>query len=186
MEDDCRWLSLGLSKHLSQTTIWDLTQQDNWKTQDGGMTKKCRARPWIPVLARHFFRYSAVLSLPAVLLHKVSNKGSVTTYLLFLLLIFNLEHNFWFALWDKFLYITGKNIFEADSLCDRSYRLSNGRDRLANVRETAFTCMLLNFNPTEQKVAVYVWQHYDTFIMSFCLGIIYIPRWSRGRDYPLF
>ena len=50
----------------------DLTQQDGCKTQDGRMTKKmwretvhCRSWP--------FFRHSAVLSLTAVLLSKVSN-----------------------------------------------------------------------------------------------------------------
>ena len=51
----------------------DLTQKDGWKTQDGRMTKNCRARPGMHSLARHFFRGSAVLSLPAVLLRKVCN-----------------------------------------------------------------------------------------------------------------
>ena len=32
-----------------------LAQQDDWKTQDGRMTKKCRARLCIPALAQHFF-----------------------------------------------------------------------------------------------------------------------------------
>ena len=36
------------------------------------MTNKCLARLCIPGLARHFFRQSAVLSLPAVLLREVS------------------------------------------------------------------------------------------------------------------
>ena len=40
-----------------------------------------------------------------------------------------------------------KNFFEADLSCDRSYRLSNGRDRGANVRAmVAFRGMLSNFN----------------------------------------
>ena len=47
--------------------------QDGWKTQDCRMTKKCSATLRIPGLARHFFRYSAVLSLPAVLLRKFPN-----------------------------------------------------------------------------------------------------------------
>ena len=51
----------------------DLTQKDGWKTQDGRITKKCRARPGMHSLARHFFRDFAVLSLPAVLSRKVSN-----------------------------------------------------------------------------------------------------------------
>ena len=51
----------------------DLTQKDGWKMQDGRMTKNCRARPGMHSLARHFFRGSAVLSLPAVLLRKVCN-----------------------------------------------------------------------------------------------------------------
>ena len=37
------------------------------------MTKKCRARPGMHSLVRHIFRDSAVLSLQAVLLRKVSN-----------------------------------------------------------------------------------------------------------------
>ena len=32
-----------------------LTQQDGWKSQDGRMTKKCRARPGMHSLAPHFF-----------------------------------------------------------------------------------------------------------------------------------
>ena len=40
-----------------------------------------------------------------------------------------------------------KQFFEADLSCDRSYRLSSGRNRRANVRAmAAFTGMLLNFN----------------------------------------
>ena len=35
--------------------IRKLTQQDGWKTQDGRMTKKCRARLCIPNLTRDFF-----------------------------------------------------------------------------------------------------------------------------------
>ena len=33
----------------------ELTQQDGWKTWDATMTKKCRGRPCIPNLTRHFF-----------------------------------------------------------------------------------------------------------------------------------
>ena len=33
----------------------DLRQQDGWKTQDGRMTKKCRTRPEMHCLVRHFF-----------------------------------------------------------------------------------------------------------------------------------
>ena len=43
---------------IRSVIIWvnrDLTQQDGWKTQEGGMTKKCRARLCIPNLTRHFF-----------------------------------------------------------------------------------------------------------------------------------
>ena len=32
----------------------DHMQQDGWKTQDGGMTKKCGAILWIPGLSQHF------------------------------------------------------------------------------------------------------------------------------------
>ena len=40
-----------------------------------------------------------------------------------------------------------ENFFEADLSFDQSYRLSNGRDRRANVRAMeAFTGTLLNFN----------------------------------------
>ena len=35
--------------------IGDLSQQDGWKTGDGRMTKKRRARLCIPILPRHFF-----------------------------------------------------------------------------------------------------------------------------------
>ena len=54
----------------------DLTQKDGWKTQDGRMTKNRRARPGIHSLARHFFRGSAVRSLPVVLLQKVCNSNT--------------------------------------------------------------------------------------------------------------
>ena len=37
------------------SVIRDLTQKDGWKTQDGRMTKKCRARPGMHSLALHFF-----------------------------------------------------------------------------------------------------------------------------------
>ena len=60
-------------KEVTSDGSRDLTQQDGWKTQDGRMTEKCGARLCIPGLARHFIRYSAVLSLPAVLLRKVSS-----------------------------------------------------------------------------------------------------------------
>ena len=39
----------------SNSDIRDLTQQDGWKTQDGRMTKNCRARPGMHSLTRHFF-----------------------------------------------------------------------------------------------------------------------------------
>ena len=54
--------------------IEELKQQDVWKTQDGRMTKKCGARLCIPNLTyATFFRYSAVLSVPTVLLCKLSS-----------------------------------------------------------------------------------------------------------------
>ena len=53
----------------------DLMQQDGWKTQDSRRKKKCWARLCIPGLARHFF-VILLLSLPAILLRKVSNIGS--------------------------------------------------------------------------------------------------------------
>lgn len=55
--------------------IADFAQQDAWKTKDGRKTQKCRARLCIQVHSRSwatFFLYSAVVSLPAVLLGKVS------------------------------------------------------------------------------------------------------------------
>ena len=46
-----------------------------------------------------------------------------------------------------FIYHWKKSCFEADLSYDRSHRLSNGRDRRANVRAlAAFIGMLLNFN----------------------------------------
>ena len=55
---------------MTITNNWNLMQQDGWKTQDGRMMKKCCPRLCIPAT---FFRHSAVLSLPAVLLRKVRN-----------------------------------------------------------------------------------------------------------------
>jgi len=50
----------------------DLKQKDGSKTQDGRMTKKCRARLAMHSFARHFFVIlPGVLSLSAVLLRKV-------------------------------------------------------------------------------------------------------------------
>ena len=60
-----------MSNNVSATMCPRLPVQNGCKTQDGRMTKKCGARLCIPVLARHFFRHSAVLSLTAVLLRKV-------------------------------------------------------------------------------------------------------------------
>ena len=40
---------------LSSRSNRDLTQQQSWKTQDGRMTKKCRARPEMHSLVQHFF-----------------------------------------------------------------------------------------------------------------------------------
>ena len=50
-------------------------EQDGWKTQDGRMTKTCPVRSGMHSLARHFFRYSAVLSFPAVVLRKLATVG---------------------------------------------------------------------------------------------------------------
>ena len=51
------------------------------------------------------------------------------------------------SLGSVFIYHRKKNLFEADLSFDRSCRLSNGRDRRANVQAmAAFTGMLLNFN----------------------------------------
>ena len=54
--------------------IRELTQQDGWKTQDGGKTKKCGARLCIP--QARFFPHSADLSLSAVLLRKLPRGGN--------------------------------------------------------------------------------------------------------------
>ena len=48
-------------------------QQDGWKTQDSRMTKKCHARPGMHI----FFRCSAVVSLPAIQLGRLSNNFPV-------------------------------------------------------------------------------------------------------------
>ena len=50
--------------------IRELRQQDGWKTQDGRMTKKCRAKLYLPNSYATFFRHSAVLSRPTILLRK--------------------------------------------------------------------------------------------------------------------
>ena len=80
----------------------DLTQKHGWKTQDGRMTKNCRARPGMHSLARLFFRGSAVLSLPAVLLRKVCNgntwpRGTIN-FDFILLDFFRFYQNFLFKL----------------------------------------------------------------------------------------
>ena len=51
-----------LAKLLVNPVVYNrgLTQQEEWKTLDGKMTKRCRARPEMHSLARHFFRHSAV------------------------------------------------------------------------------------------------------------------------------
>ena len=48
--------------------IREPTQPDGWKTHNGRTTKK-NEHSWSCMT---FFRHSAVLSLPAILLHKVS------------------------------------------------------------------------------------------------------------------
>ena len=40
---------------VRKTTLGTATQQEGWKTQDGRMTKKSRARPGMHSLARRFF-----------------------------------------------------------------------------------------------------------------------------------
>ena len=80
-----------------------------------------------------------------------TNKGSVTIPRLYIDCFYR-----WFSTWNTIFcslfeisfYISLKKPFlEADLSYDRSHRLSNGRDRRANVRAmTAFTGMLLNFN----------------------------------------
>ena len=52
----------------------DLTRQDGWRTQDGRMTKKCFSSNGNAQSRAKLFGHSAVLSLPAVLLRKVSNR----------------------------------------------------------------------------------------------------------------
>ena len=60
------WISWSNGSHVvktGRTKCWklssqinrDLTQQQRWKTQDGRMTKKCRARPGMHSLVQHFF-----------------------------------------------------------------------------------------------------------------------------------
>ena len=44
-----------------------------------------------------------------------------------------------------FIYHCKKNFLVADPSCDRSYRLSNGRDRRANVRANGFHRYVLEF-----------------------------------------
>ena len=61
----------GNPVHALDCVNRDLTQLDGWKTKDGRMMKKHRGRPGMHSLAT-FFRHSAVLSLPAVLLREVS------------------------------------------------------------------------------------------------------------------
>ena len=48
-ESDCDW---WLSKYFLSLLV---NTNNGWKTQDGRMTKKCRARLCIPGLSRHFF-----------------------------------------------------------------------------------------------------------------------------------
>ena len=51
-------MSLFLSANILEGSCCvssELTQQDGWKTQDGRMAKKCRARLCIPDLTRHVF-----------------------------------------------------------------------------------------------------------------------------------
>ena len=66
--------SLIMNVHCIQSVLFrlirDLTQQDGWKTQDDRMTKKCQVTMGMHSLAQHLF--FIVLSLPAVLLRKVS------------------------------------------------------------------------------------------------------------------
>ena len=46
--------SSSLLQNTSFHVVRDLMHQDGWKTQDGRVTKKCRARPGMHSLARHF------------------------------------------------------------------------------------------------------------------------------------
>ena len=55
--------------------IGDLTQQMGWKTQDGRMTKILRETVDSRSCAT-FFRHSAILSLPALLLRKLPLIGT--------------------------------------------------------------------------------------------------------------
>ena len=68
--------SLKLTTQMDQPkkrNTRDLTQQDDWKTQDGRMTKKVSPDIVHSRSSVKFLRHSAVLSLTAVLLRKVSN-----------------------------------------------------------------------------------------------------------------
>ena len=65
--------SVVLGRYAIPTEGIVATEQDGWKTQDGKITKKCRPRPRMHSLEATFFRNSTILSLPAVLLRKVSN-----------------------------------------------------------------------------------------------------------------
>ena len=51
----------------------ELTQQDGWNTQDSRMTKNCCVN-WNAQSRTTYFRHSAVLSLPAVLLRTLPNQ----------------------------------------------------------------------------------------------------------------
>ena len=58
--------------------IRELMEPDGWKTQDGRMTKKCDAIRET-VHSRFYatsFRHFAILSVPAVLLHKLPITGT--------------------------------------------------------------------------------------------------------------
>ena len=60
-----------LSRSIRNNRV--LAQQDGWETQDGRMTKKMSRKIGKVEFRATFFRHSAVLSLPAVLLPKLPN-----------------------------------------------------------------------------------------------------------------
>ena len=69
---------LSSQPNSNQRNITDLTQEDGWKTQNGKVTKKCRARPGMHSLARYFIVMPPSGVFSAVLLCKVSTDANTT------------------------------------------------------------------------------------------------------------
>ena len=64
----------------------DLTQGDDWKTQDGIMIKKMLQKTGMhSTSCALFLHHSALLSLPAVLLNKVPNTSRTTAMILIII-----------------------------------------------------------------------------------------------------